>query len=197
MKTEGRGFSLIELLVVIAVIGVLSVLVVPALSSLTQSNNLTRAGQIVGDQIGLARQLAATRSATMEIRLIRLPDRAAGGYHAVQIWGAVAAGSNAPLGRFLRLPEAAFISGDTAKFSPMLELLTNAGTMTGGPADGASYVSFRIRPSGAVVPAFSATDRRADLCLSVMPERAAAATNNYVTVQINPDTGNTAVYRPE
>lgn len=197
MITARRAFSLLELLVVIAIIGVLAALIVPSITTLLQSNTLTRSGQMVADQINLARQLASTRSATMEVRLIRLPNRPADGFHALQIWGATGAGTNAPAGRFLRLPDGAFIAEDTAKFSPMLGLLTNGGTMTGGPANGAPYVAFRIRPAGTVVPAFSATNRRADLCLSVVPERTSSATNNYLTVQINPDTGNTAVYRPE
>lgn len=196
MRNYYKGFSLVELLVVTAVMGILMAMLVPSVTSLLRSSNLTLAGQAVSDQINLARQMASTRSSTMEVRLIKLPDRNPAGFHAVQVWGTASDGTLKPVGRFSRLPESIFISDNTQTFSPMLSLLTNTSTLPGGPAGNAPYVSFRIRPTGTVVPSFSGSDK-ADLYLTLMAEQAGANTNNIITVQLNPDTAATTIYRPE
>jgi uncharacterized protein (TIGR02596 family) len=68
------AFSLIELLVVIGIIVTLAALVVPAVNHLGQANTLSAAGQSVIDALNLARQTALTRSRPVEVRLYKLPE---------------------------------------------------------------------------------------------------------------------------
>lgn len=186
------GFSLVELMVVVAIIAIIFALVVPSVGSLLAASTLTSAGQAVVDQVGLARQLASTQSSAMEVRLIRLSNRSTEGFHAMQVWGTKGGGVVVPMSRLQILPEGTFITS-AADRSPFFKQLTNAATMPeGGTAGGAAYVSFRIRPGGTIVPQSS---NKGEHCLTIVPEKRASGPN-FVTLQINPDTGTVAAYRP-
>ena len=76
-----RAFSLIELLVVIAIIALLTSLIVPAASSLGSSYSLTRQGQLLSDQIVLARQMATSRNRDTVVSLTQSNSN-----WSVQLW---------------------------------------------------------------------------------------------------------------
>lgn len=92
------AFSLTELLVVIAIIALLAALVVPAMGRLGGAYSLTRQGQLLSDQIVLARQMATSRNRNIEVLLTQTNSN-----WSVQLWQmdtaggvAVAAGKRIP-----------------------------------------------------------------------------------------------------
>jgi len=193
-KTHRRflpAFSLVELLVVIAIIGLLAALTVPAMSSLMQSSDLTRGGQVVADQVNLARQTASAHNTVVELRFIQLPDRA--GYSAVQLWKSDSAGGMKPVRSPLTLPQSVTIAANPPLPGAMASLPT--GTMTAGSAANTSYAALQIRPSGQVTPTLSMSN----LFFSIVPALSASDSQlppNYFILQINPLTGVPLVYRP-
>jgi uncharacterized protein (TIGR02596 family) len=197
MKTASQtrpsaGFSIIELLIVIAILGILMVLTLPAVSSLMQSSDLTRAGQMLADQVNLARQMASAQSTVAEVRLIKLPGSA--GYNAIQIWKVDSAGTLKAARPIARLPQATAISENPAH-SAAVSGLTPGSMPAGGSAENAAYVAMQIRPSGFVTPVLGMSN----LFLTVMPESRvsnSALPPNYFMLQINPITGAPLVYRP-
>lgn len=69
-----RGFTLIELLAVMAVIAIVIAFAVPAVNTTLKGSQLTQAGQLLGDQLSYARQLALSRNRTIEFRIYRFGD---------------------------------------------------------------------------------------------------------------------------
>lgn len=193
-----RGFSLVELLVVIAIILLVGAMSLSVTSSVLDSNNLTRAGQTVIDQINKARQLASARNRTVEVRLVKLPELSAVGYTGLEIVSFDATGAAVAVGRIVKLPDGTAIS-EAASLSPVIAGLPSgtrpANGLTGA---GAEYRSFRIRPNGTVEPVPAAA-QRSDFFFTVVKARQATesgAPPNYMSIQVNPDTGSTLAYRP-
>lgn len=188
------GFSLVELLAVMATVGILLAVSVPAMSSLMASSNLSRAGGMLVDQINLARQMASARNVVVEVRLIRMNDSGEG-YQAIQLWSNDGAGQTKPLGGLSQLPQNTSIAGNTAVLSKALASVKVQQMPSGGNTDGKDFVSFQIRPGGTVIPAIGMND----FYLSVVSSGNAGDSQlpkNYVTVQVNPQTGTPLVYRP-
>lgn len=200
MRANSRreAFSLVELLVVLAIIGLLAAASIPMISSLLESSNLTRGGQIVADQFNLARQTSVARNAAVEVRFFKLQDAAAPmGYNAVQLWLTGTSGAEA-FGRIQRLPQGTVIS-ENASVSAALDLM-GSGTMPSGNgiSAGAEYVFFQVRPSGVLSPPVPLAQMQ-NAFLTVVGSRFGGDTtlpDNYVTIQINPLTATPLVYRP-
>jgi uncharacterized protein (TIGR02596 family) len=191
-RSAPAGFSLVELLVVIAIVGVLAALTVPAMSSMMQSSELTRGGQVVADQVNLARQTASAQNAVVEMRFIQLPNRP--GYSAVQLWRSDSSGGMKPVRGLFTLPQSVTIAANPPLPGAMASLPT--GTMpAGSSAANATYAALQIRPSGQVTPVLSMSN----LFFSVVPaifSNDAQLPPNYFVLQINPLTGVPLVYRP-
>jgi uncharacterized protein (TIGR02596 family) len=185
----GQAFSLVELLVVMAIIGLLAVITVPAMSSLMQSSDLTRGGQLVADQVNLGRQTASSQNTVVELRFIKIAGRK--GYAAAQLWRPDDSGQMIPSRRIVTLPQSVTIA-DNSLSSAMTDLAS--GTMTVGGASTA-YRALQIRPSGEITPIVAMSN----LVFTVIPEVFADKQDmpaNYFMVQINPVTGIPLVYRP-
>ena len=204
------GFSLLELLVVMAIMGIMLYQTVPAISSLQESNNLTFAGQSVIDTFAVARQYAASRNQSVSIRFITSSASTTlgyKGYDVVQIWKTDPV-TLLPVAseRMIRFPTGIEISSD-ATLSPLVAaggggLVGTSSNMPAGSIAG-SYVQFSVRPDGNIVvsnpPTGEAAARQPRYFLTLLPPRydsSSALPKNYITVQVNPDTANTSVFRP-
>ncbi len=181
------AFSLIELLVVIAIAGVLAAVTLPAFNSIIQGSNVTAAGQMLASEIETGRQLAAVRNKTVEVRLMAKNGETA--YSAVQLWWPSAIAQPAtPASKPLALPQSIEV---VSSMSPWVATL-DTDTMTTGPYG--NYSVFRIRASGAVEPEMT-SGTKADLYMTVA-RGGKNAPDNFATIQINPDTARTLLYRP-
>ncbi|MGB8355435.1 MAG: Verru_Chthon cassette protein D [Chthoniobacteraceae bacterium] len=195
---ENSAFSLLEMLVVVSIMIVLMALVLPPMTSLLDSSRMEQGGKTVYDQFSLARQLASTGNNAVEVRLINIPGISTQGYSGIQLF--VSGTSTTPLAaeKIAYLPQSIAISPDKTTLSKLLNFLTVSGTMTVAGSS-VSYVSFTLRPSGAVVPVVSGTDRNS-LYVTVVPARLSGTGNstvppNFATIQLNPDTGAPLIFR--
>ena len=184
------GFSLVELLTVVAIIALLVTLTIPAFQSITMGSSLSRGGQVVADQLVLARQLAVSRNSQVQVRLVRLTNEPAG-YRAIQLAGQEMNSTNiVPLTRVTLLPEGISLAPN---LSP---LLTNAATVTNGTIPGrGTFSGFRFKSAGGTDLPFDTTNAY----LTVVYSRDSGATalpTNYCIIQIDPVTGRTKTYRP-
>lgn len=201
MKYRSFGFSLIELLVVIAILGILLGALVPATSSLLESTNVTRGGQLVESQVQLARQLASSRNRPVEIRLIKVASLPMGGLGAIQLWQVdPPQGTNngvaRPVTRVEYLPTGVCISEDSTRNSRLLTACPTTNAMPpSSPLAGSAYSAVQIRPSGLVSPPINMNS----LYMTVVPARFGNSNelpNNFATIQINPLTATPRTYRP-
>ena len=164
-----RAFSLIELLVVIAIIALLAALVVPAAGSLGGAYSLTRQGQILSDQIVLARQMATSRNRNIEVLLTQSNSN-----WSVQLWQLdTAGGADVAVGRRMAFAENVILD---ASRSP---LITNTFTNT-----------LRFRPNGRLTGQMNNSNNFLTLQLRNGNQ------SNYFTLQINPVTGRVSTFRP-
>lgn len=183
--TPCRGFSLMELLAVMAVLAILVTLVIPSLGSVSRGYMLTREGQILGDQIALARQLATSRNRNVELRIIQDASGAFTNW-AVQIWERDPVATNeVPLNRKISFDSAVELN---TGLSP---LLTNLPRSTTGNE---TWWALRIRPNGR----FAAQMTTTNSYLTLQPVQTQDPENpaNYYTLQVNPLTGRITAYRP-
>ena len=231
VRSIHSGFTLIELLVVLALMVLVMSFVAPAVNSMLDGNNLTTAGQMISDEIKLARQIASSGNRTVRVCLITVPPLAGTnpGYNAIQLWTAVPAALTGttsaavstnvnyiPASKLVILPTGVAISQNktpptvTAPNAPGLSALIYYCAVLNMPAGypnaGAPYVAFDVKPTGVVVPYNTITRAlpgMSGLYLTVVPTRLAgvggAATTpppNYATIEVDPITGTTIIYRP-
>jgi uncharacterized protein (TIGR02596 family) len=201
-----RAFTLVELLTVMAIVLLLAYVTIPAGTSFQQSNNLALAGQSVADVISIAREMAASRNQVVELRFIAPTSWATAsgytGFHALQLWAPNTSGASEPAAQMLTLPSGVEISYASG-LSPLLKTLCAAKTAMPSGAIQGNYVSFYIRPTGLVQVANSLVEDSAasapSYFLTILPVKYDASTTvplNYLTLQVNPDTGRTLAYRP-
>jgi uncharacterized protein (TIGR02596 family) len=187
-----RAFSLIELLTVMAIVAVMMLLLVPAFTSIGAAGKLKEAATGVLDQIEAARQQAAVSGSTVEIRLLKA--QAATHYSGIEYRQTRPDGD---LGKPMPLPDGVVLLDDST-LSPLLT------SMSGGtlPQDdsrwtGGTYKALKLRSSGALE--LPTTASATGLYLTLAADRnwqAGQVPSNYATLQLNPETGRTLLYRP-
>lgn len=189
------GFTLTELLLVVAIMVVLMSVTLPAFTSIAMGTNLSRAGQLIGDQISLARQEAMTRN--RDVRVQFFPNLVKGGVtnYGVQIFR-VEEGTDGeqliPASRMVLLPAGLRVNDNLSPLTKADAALS--GSMTNVAQYGTVQSSgFKFRPNGAPGSAVNAANNFLTLQRSGDP---GDQPDNFYTIQINPVTGKVTVYRP-
>lgn len=191
------GFTLIELLLVVSIVIILAGLMAPAFRSMMTGTNLSRAGQLVGDHLSLARQEAITRNQQVEVRFFYFTNGVWPGWQALQVFRMeqTPRGESRliPASKFTLLPEGVLISSNE-RVSPLFKACTtgqaNVARFGSTPIP---YASFRFRANGATDSAITDANNFITLKNAQDPGEPPP---NYYTIQINPVTGKVTVFRP-
>lgn len=195
---DSRGFSLLELLVVIGLIVILASFAVPAVNSVMQSGNISRATTQVVSSFTLAAQMATSENRPVTARLIAGPD---GIYSVIQLVARDAEGQIKALERPAHLPDTTRISTN-ATHSSFLGLdeitATSDDPQVADLGNSYKYREIEFRPDGRI--GVSANNIFSNLWfLTVISANAPAdddLTDNYATVQVDPVNSRLSVYRP-
>lgn len=178
-KTWG-AFSLVELLLVIAMLGILLVLVIPAITSISSNFQVTRQGQIVADNLVLARQMATSRNRDFELRFFETP-----GSEPRWSFQIMEVGTGKSASRKYVFPDPVIIN---KALSPLVTGATSTGT-----TNGATWYAIRFRSNGRIAASLDNSNNYLTIQLRSAETNAPA---NHSTLQINPVTGRIASYRP-
>ena len=186
------AFTLIELMAVMTIMIVLASFAGPAFTSLAVGSRLTRAGQLVADQLYLARQEAVTKNRDVQVRFITIGGTVRG----VQLWrvdDSITGPVTNAVARMTSLPDGVVVSPDP-QFSPLLSAGTT-GTMSLPPYGTVSFISIRIRSNGGTENSITAANNFLTL-QNANGTTSGSPGANYYTVQINPITGKVVHYQP-
>jgi uncharacterized protein (TIGR02596 family) len=188
MSQKSSAFSLLELLVVMMFMAILMGMAIPAMNSIVGASGITRGGQMLGDQIIFARQVAVSKNREIEVRLIFVTTGSDPAYRAIQIW---TVGDGAPVSKLVRLPDNALIAS-APELSPLLTAdAAVAGTTNFSALGSCSYKGFRIRANGAL----ASTVNLSNNFLTVQRTNGPLPANFYA-LSVNPLTGHVSIIRP-
>lgn len=190
------GFSLIELLAVMGIMVTLLGLATLGISRIIPALDLNRGGQIVSDTISAARQHASTLNREVQVVFVEIPDGSEKHWKAMQLWKV----DETPNGQkitsltpLIKLPAGVVINPEPA-LSPLLRAdSTIEGSKSIGEYENVNYRGFRFRPGGAPDQWVKVNNNFITLNGRNDPS---ATPKNYYTLQVNPVTGRTAVFRP-
>ncbi|MDQ3622244.1 MAG: Verru_Chthon cassette protein D [Verrucomicrobiota bacterium] len=211
----GSAFSLIELLVVIAIIGIITAFTIPAATTLIRGSQLTQGSQLLADQISLARQLALSKNRAVEVRFYRYGDSEipgedpdspeAGKFRAFQLFEITESGGATPVNKMQRLPNAVVIRD--GEYSSILSG-TGQDPKKAADADVAlpsninrkyEYIAFRFLQDGSTNLSPTGGESGGNwfvTLVNAIDEKKDIKEINFFTLQIDPVSGTSKIYRP-
>jgi len=189
------AFTLVEMLVVIAIIALLGTLGVIAFKQILESSRMELAGRIIVDEINLARQVAASRNRNTEVRFIKKArDGGDAVFYRVQTGWLDKDGTFQPIAPEAKFPEGMILSPSAGR-SSLIGLLSEK--ISTNPVY--NYKALIIRPSGFIEPQ-NGIALDAPWFVTVLRARDEAKSddgiNDFITVQIDPWTSRSTIYRP-
>ncbi len=200
--TTARAFTLVELLVVIGIILLLTAISIPSFQRMSLASEFTTAGQVIAEQLSLARQAALTQNRSVQVRFYQLSDPKTSsekGYRALQLFTVDAEGSK-PLSKPIYLPHLMMISEDEKTTSLMkLPEKTPGANFPPLPEVGLNYQyrCFHFKPDGGTDLAI---DQSWFLTLYAKSDAKKKSETglpaNFVTFQIDPRNGRVRQFRP-
>ena len=211
-----RGFTLIEMLAVMAIIAMLMVFVMPATNGMLKGNQVATSGLGLGDQLGLARQIALSTNHSVEVRFYQYGDANAAGenptvatsgkWRGVQLFEVLDSGTLRAINSVYRLAPSTMIDDMTklSSFFPGSDKSpkAQAGAALQYPLPGQikfnyNAVTFRFLPDGSTDLPRLASDNWF-LTVHHINDRVVNSKPpaNFFTVQIDPVNGNIRNYRP-
>ena len=190
-SADAKGFSLVELLIVMGILMLLVAVTIPSLSGLKRSSDMQVAATRAIEQFQLGRQIAKVKNRSVEMR-IYTADKTALGAPSIQLFSVKDDGTLEAAERRVVLPNSVAFS-ESATFS---DFLNKYSTKTNDSKYGDFY-SFRFRGGGQ--PALSVTNTPPALTIMSREDverNSGSLPPNYVTIQLEPQTGRPRVYRP-
>jgi prepilin-type N-terminal cleavage/methylation domain-containing protein len=183
------GFSLMELLAVMVILAILAIGVIPAISGIQSSYQLSRAAAETRGGMQLARQLAITHNSSVYLDLCQTKDELGKSVFNTLILRELRAGSNwETVSRPIRLPAGFSISTNMDWSSVMTLPSTNV------PLLNATVPAKRIRfiSTGA-----ADLNTSSNWCLTVFQDRKSSVPGkNFVTFVLFPATGRLMTHQP-
>jgi len=184
------GFSMVELLIVMGILMLLVAVSIPALSGMKRSSDMQVGASRLIEQFQLARQLARVKNRPVQVRIFP-DDKAQSDKNAsIQLYIARDDGEYEAAERKIVLPNGVGFS-TSGGFS---DLLTDYSQKTNDSKNGDFYI-FSFRAGGH--PNVSTTNKPP--VITLMPRADVAAAQlppNFVTLQVEPQTGRSRIYRP-
>jgi uncharacterized protein (TIGR02596 family) len=212
-----NSFTLVELLVVMAIIVILIAITVPAFFNMMRTSSLTTGGNRLVDQLNICRQLAMTKNCQVEFRFYQLPDAnapvasAPSVFRAFQGFSLDNGGSQTnAITKVMYLPSQIYIAANTTA-STLLSTNnppyyvagtspTTAGNSVGVyPPASYNYLDFHFKADGStdLTPTF-ASPWYVSLANQhdKIQNAASGLPANFITVQIDANTGRARYFRP-
>ncbi|TDU67199.1 uncharacterized protein (TIGR02596 family) [Prosthecobacter fusiformis] len=203
-RRRRQGFTLIEILAVLTLVAVLMSLTANVANDVVEANQISQAGEMVSDELKLARHTAQVRDRVVEVRFYKstAPNSfgESPGVSAVQAFIFDQDNAEArPVREVRRLPSAVKISEDAT----LSTLITDARIKTDWkegdeqkplPDAGTDYTAYRVRflPDGS-----TDLDAQQEWFLTVHSRNARQSPPaNYVTVQVKPTRGTVRSFTP-
>ena len=207
------GFTLVELLAVLVVIAILGFLIGPAIVSSLRGSEMTRGGQLVVDEINLARQTSLTQNVAVEVRFYRaakagMPgeitgDPSTGKFRGLQSFSFDASGKASPIDMPRWLPGTLIMDSGGALSSLLaasqVKSWSTLDPQISLPVIGTAYVAcaFQFQPDGSTNLTPAVTQQWfVTLHDALKGDNLAGMPTNFWTLQVDPLNGHVKSYRP-
>lgn len=211
-----RAFTLVELLVVMAIMVLLIAIVGPTAIQMLRGSNITQSGEMVGDQLVLARQTALTKNRPVEVRFYELPVASADrtrNYAAMQSFRVEENGAKTPLTKLQTLSSRVIFATDaegtsltslhSTVINPPKRVFTVSGTekLPAYPKEAScKYVGFQFLPNGSADLDPTGATEAGGWFLTLTEANIKMPANgipkNFYTLRIDPLSGRVRLFRP-